>query len=68
MGVTSRKETSYPCKTPEDIPVLVEFMLHILQYSAKCFVDHRLSFCPFAVDHCIVCTSMYHFYLSSFGV
>ena len=29
-----------------------------------CFVDHRLSFCPFSFGHCVVCSSsMYRFWL-----
>jgi hypothetical protein len=28
-----------------------------------CFVDRCLSFCPFSFDHCVVCPSIYGFWL-----
>ena len=28
-----------------------------------CFVDRCLSFCPFSFDHCVVCSSIYGFWL-----
>jgi hypothetical protein len=28
-----------------------------------CFVDHCLSFCPFSFGHCVVCSSIYGFWL-----
>ena len=35
--------------------LFVGFVLHNLQFSAQCFVDHCLSFCPFCFDQCIFC-------------
>jgi hypothetical protein len=29
----------------------------------KCFVDRCLSFCPFSIDYCVVCSSIYIFWL-----
>jgi branched-subunit amino acid transport protein len=32
-----------------------------------CFVDHRLSFCTFSFGYCVVCSSIYGFWLPLFG-
>jgi hypothetical protein len=32
------------------------------------FVDRCLSFCPFSFDHCVVCSSIYGFWLPPFGI
>jgi hypothetical protein len=33
-----------------------------------CFIDHCLSFCTFSFDHCVVCSSIYGFWLPPFGI
>jgi hypothetical protein len=33
-----------------------------------CFVDRCLSFCPFSFVHCVVCPSIYGFWLPPFGI
>ena len=34
-----------------------------LLFSVLCFVDNCLTYCPFSLGHCIVCSSMYGFWL-----
>ena len=33
-----------------------------------CFVDRCFSFCTFSFGHCVVCSSMYRFWLPPFGI
>ena len=33
-----------------------------------CFVDRCLSFCTFSFGHCVVCSSIYGFWLPPFGI
>jgi hypothetical protein len=33
-----------------------------------CFVDRCRSFCPFSFGHCVVCPSIYRFWLPPFGI
>ena len=42
------------------LPVFSEVLSFVLYV---CFVDRCLSFCPFTFDHCVVCPSIYGFWL-----
>ena len=33
-----------------------------------CFVDRCFSFCPFSLGHCVVCSSIFGFWLPPFGI
>jgi hypothetical protein len=43
--------------------VLVGFVLLNLYFSLYCLIDHYLSFCHFFVGHCIICPSIYGYWL-----
>ena len=59
-------------KHPRCLPVLVGSVLLDLYFSVCCFVDRWLSFCPFSVCRCIICSSLiygfglYLYYLQVF--
>jgi len=46
---------------PSSPPVLVGFV--VLDLQCVCFIDRCLSCCPFSCGHCVVCSSIYGFWL-----
>ena len=49
--------------TPDFLCGFDWFLMLIPRFLVLCFVDRCLSFCHFSFDHCIVCPSIYGFYL-----
>ena len=63
-GVTSGAGAAYPVRSTRLNPrVLVKFVLLDFLVLCKCFVDRCLSLCTFSFDHCVVCPSIYGFWL-----
>jgi hypothetical protein len=62
-GATNGAGTAYPSEAPEFTPVFsgVRVTRSLVLY--VCFVDRCLSFCTFSFGHCVVCSSIYGFWL-----
>ena len=63
MGATSGAETVYPSGAPEFTPGFSGVCVTQSLVLCACFVDHCLSFCNFSFGHCVVCPSIYGFWL-----
>jgi hypothetical protein len=62
-GATSGTGTAYPSGAPEFTPVFSGVRVTRSLVFCVCFVDRCLSFCAFSFGHCVVCSSMYGFWL-----
>jgi hypothetical protein len=62
-GATNGAGTAYPFGAPEFTPVFsgVRVTRSLVLY--VCFPDRCLSFCAFSFGHCVVCSSIYSFWL-----
>jgi len=63
MGGTSGARAAYPFGTPEFTPVFSGVFVTRSLVLCVCFVDRCLSFCTFSFGHCVVCSSIYGFWL-----
>jgi hypothetical protein len=64
-GATSGAGTAYPSGAPEFISVFSGVVrVNRSLVLCVCFVDRCLSFCTFSLCHCVVCSSIYRFWLS----
>jgi hypothetical protein len=64
MSATSGAGTFYSSGSPEFTPVCSG--VRVTRYLALCvcFIDRWFSFCTFSFGHCVVCSSIYGFWLS----
>jgi hypothetical protein len=54
---------AHPSGTPEFTPVFSRVRVTRSLVLCVCFVDRCFSFCPFYFGHCVVCPSIYRFWL-----
>ena len=64
LGATSGAGTAYASRAPECSPPVFSGV-HVTRslVLCVCFVDRCVSFCTFSFGHCVVCSSIYGFWL-----
>jgi hypothetical protein len=67
-GVSSGAGTVYPSEHLSSPPVYSRLRVTRSLVLYVCFVDRCLFFCTFSFGHCVVCSSIYGFWLPPFGI
>jgi hypothetical protein len=61
-GVTCGAGTGYPSGIPDSIPGFIRVLVSRSLVFCVVFCRSLFAFCPFSLDHCIVCPPCYDFY------
>ena len=61
--ITKWNRKCSPFRTPEFTPVFSRVRVTRSLVLCVCFVERCFSFCPFYFGHCVVCPSIYRFWL-----